>query len=978
MVHTRSFRFYLSAGMILCIASLMGCASQMQTTKAPEPPGTAHGQVVDMKALLAAADKAFKAESYEEAQRDYALARQNAEGLSPEQADLVKTRLARIESVMHERAIAAAAKKPAPAAKPAPAKKPAAEAKMAEAPKPAAKPAAKPAEAPKAAEKPAAAKEPPAAEKTAEQKATEQKAAEMKARQSAAKKEADARAAYDAGMKAYDEKDYLTASKELQAAKDSGVDFGGFFGSRNRKLRSRLTEVDEALNKLQTAYKSAKQAYDNGDFMTAQKYLASVTERGISLGKQTDADVRKMTADIDQKIAAQRAAQKQKEEARAMAARKEAAEKARRMEAEAQKLAAQAEALLKDQKSVQDNMAAADKAMAAGDMETAKKDLMAAQKTLQDPKVAAMKPLAGASAAITAKLATIEKAMAEKKRMEAAQATLAKMVKDAQALSKTDLASAETKAQDAQAYAKAQGVSLTGQQSMVLAGVLQAAEQKFGLMRRLRRQEYAALAGLAKAKAAGGHYAKAAQLDDLVAKADPSLADAPTRAQAAKDAAADQKKADAQKQKATELAAGFAKARQALRSQGLEAGLKVRQDLIHQARQANLSTDQAVSILSHADLAFLDKDVRQAVADASKALAASSDKVLAQARARIKAAQGGQAAMPLDQRAEIQRIYNLAQAYNKAVMEGDTARIASAKQQWADATVKKDARTALHALQQGEVEAATKTLDDTPAADASEAVRKDVYEPAKAQLQAARAAQENLSAAEAALAAHDFAKADKALKAANAAQKLPAALQTKLNALAAVLNDVRGAQGTLNGYSSANNQAVASVKASLDSIKQRDAAWKAYTGAVKVLLTGSKEDAAKALGDVTGTPGLTVAERDNINRMVAGLSASGSMAKGMAQQMLATAQSLYNAGDYAGAAQALANVKASPAYGTEAALQQSTQALEQSIQAKEQEADKLYAQAVAAYKAGDKAEVGRLMAQLKSGYSHTKFYEQHR
>ncbi len=41
----------------------------------------------------------------------------------------------------------------------------------------------------------------------------------MKARQSAAKKEKDAGAAYDAGMKAYDAKDYLTAQKELRAAR---------------------------------------------------------------------------------------------------------------------------------------------------------------------------------------------------------------------------------------------------------------------------------------------------------------------------------------------------------------------------------------------------------------------------------------------------------------------------------------------------------------------------------------------------------------------------------------------------------------------------------------------------------------------------------------------------------------------------------------------------------------------------------------
>ena len=719
---------------------------------------------------------------------------------------------------MHERAIAAAAKKPAPAAKPAaapaampaPAPEPAPEAKMAEAPKPAAKPApapeAKPAEAPKPAQpapaaKPAAAQKTPeqkaaeakaAEQKAAEQKATEMKAAEMKAKQDAAKKEADARAAYDAGMKAYDARDFLAAKKDLQAAKDSGVDFGGFFGSRNRKLRNCLTEVDETLNKLQTAYKAGKDAYAAGDFAAAQKYLASVTESGISLGKQTDDDVKKMTADIDQKVAAQRAAEQQKKAAAALAAQQREAEQAQRMAAEAQKLAAEAEALLKDQKSVQDNMAAADQAMAAGDMETAKKDLTAAQQTLQNPKVAAMKPLAGAGAAITAKLAAVNKAIAEKQRMEAARDSLAKMVQDAQDLSKTDLAAAETKAQDAQAYAKAQGVALTGQQSMVLAGVLQAAEQKFGLQRRLRREEYAALAAMGKSSAAAGQYAEAAQLDKMVAQADASLADSAMRDQAAKDAAAAQKLADDQKQKATALAADFAKARQALASQGLEAALKARQDVIHQARDAKLSTDEAVAILNQADLAFLDKDVRQAIAAASKTLAASSDKMLVQARAQIKAAQQAQAAEPLDQKAQIQQLYNLAQAYHSAAMQGDAAKTEAARRQWADAQVKVDAGKAVHALQQADFDGAKKALDDAPAAEASEAVRKDVYEPAKAQLDAALAVP-GTDAAEDALAAHDFAKATEALKNAQG-PKLPEMQQARINGLAGVLNGVRDAQ----------------------------------------------------------------------------------------------------------------------------------------------------------------------------------------
>ncbi len=983
MVHTRSFRVYLSAGMILGFAFLLGCAGQMKAVKAPEPPGTAHGQVVDMPALLAGADQAFKNEAYADARQMYLLARQNAEGLSAEQADLVKTRLARIESVLHERAMAAQAKEAAPAPTPAAVQKPAPEQKMAEA-APAPKPAAvqKPApeqKMPEAAPVPKPAPAPKPAPSAAQKKA-EQMAAAQKEQEAAAKKEADAQAAYDAGMKAYDNKDYLTAKKELQAAKDSGISFGGFLGSRNRRLRSRLTEVDETLNKLQTAYKSGKDSFAAGDFMTARRYLTSVTESGISLGKETDADIQKMMAGVDKKIADQRAAEQQKKLAEARAAAQLAAQRTKQMEEQAAKLAAEADALLKAQKSVQDNMAAADQAMAAGDMDAARKALTAAQETLKDPKVAAMKPLAGASDAIRTKLAQVDKAIAERKRMEDARASLAKMVQSAQDLSKTDLAAAERKAQDARDYATAQGVALTGEQSMVLAGVMQAAEQKFGLQRRLRREEYGKLAALARAFADGGQYRKAAELDAMVAQADPALVNATLRDQAERAADAAKTMADRQQQKAAELAAGFDKARQTLKSDGLEAALKARQDLIRQARDAKLSTDQAVTTLNKADLAFLDKDVRQAIEDASKALASSSDKMLAQARGNVKSAQQAQAAavMPLDQKDQIARYYELAQTLLDTVQRGETDKAAAVKQQMADVKLKMEVQKAAQAMQQGKYDEAKDLLDKAPSADASEAVRTGAYAPVRAQLDAALAAQQDLAAAEDALADHDFSMAAEALQKARGAQKLPAPLQTKLEGLAAVLNAVRDARARLDGLSAANDQAVATVKQRLDANQQRQAAWDAYTGALKVLFTGSKDEAAKALADVAGKPGLTAAEEANVNEMMTGLGSAGNMAQGQAQQMLASAQSLYNAGDYAGAAQGLANVKSSPAYASDAGLQQRTQELEGAIQAKEQEADRLYAQAVAAYQAGDKEEVGRLMAELKAGYSRTKSFEQHR
>ena len=190
------------------------------------------------------------------------------------------------------------------------------------------------------------------------------------------------------------------------------------------------------------------------------------------------------------------------------------------------------------------------------------------------------------------------------------------MVTDADGLTKSDPLAAEQKAQEARQFAQAQKLTLSGQQTIVLAGVDLAVDEKYGVQRQLRRTEYGKLAGFAGAYAAAGESAKAAQLSALLADGDQALVDKAAKDKAAAAAADAKAKADQQQQKASELAAAFDKARQALKDGGVDAGLKVRHDIFLQAVAAKLNGDQAVIALDEADLAFMDKDVRQALADA--------------------------------------------------------------------------------------------------------------------------------------------------------------------------------------------------------------------------------------------------------------------------------------------------------------------------------------------------------------------------
>ena len=401
-------------------------------------------------------------------------------------------------------------------------------------------------------------------------------------------------------------------------------------------------------------------------------------------------------------------------------------------------------------------------------------------------------------------------------------------------------------------------------------------------------------------------------------------------------------------------------------------------DIFLQAVAAKLNGDQAVIALDEADLAFMDKDVRQALADSAASLAGVSDKQLAAAREKLKAAQQTMAAAvpPLDTKDQSARLYDLAQKLHAAVLAGDATQVAAAKQQMADMSLTVEVQKALQALKQGNYDEAKKALDAAPVADASAAVKQSDYDPARAQVDAAVAAQQQLNVTEDALAAHDFAKAAQSIQQMQGA-KLPALLDARLTALGAVLNSVRSAQGNLDSQSAFNDQRIGVVRTTLAQRQARQAAWTAYADALKALFGASAEDAAKALAAAADKPGLTPTEAQNTAELAAAFASAGTAAQTEAEQLLTGAEDLYASRDNIGAAQGVAIVKASKAYEGNADVKHRADDLEKKTQVREQEAQTLYAQAVVAYKAGNMQEVGRLMGELKAGYSKTKAYQEH-
>jgi hypothetical protein len=390
----------------------------------------------------------------------------------------------------------------------------------------------------------------------------------------------------------------------------------------------------------------------------------------------------------------------------------------------------------------------------------------------------------------------------------------------------------------------------------------------------------------------------------------------------AEDAAAMRQLADAQEAKAAELAARFDTARQALRTEGLNAALALRGAIVQESKEAGISTDSALTSLYEADLAFLENDVKPALEAARQTLAERSDQLLADARASVAAAPAPPApAEPPDLADQTEELYELAQKLHRAVLDGETKRASDLKREMADVRLAMSVSQAMHALRSGDYGQAKGILDDAPADDASEKARHSIYEPALSRVQTVLNAQQQLDATEEALAAHDFVKAIQAIRQVQA-DGLPGAMQVRLSALTRVLDAVREAQVTLDRMAVNTEQAVAALQSSLAQRAERQEAWTAYVDALDALFNRSADEAATALTDAAAMGGLLPAEVESAGALAAGFSAGQSDAVARAEEMLSAAERLYMAGDYAAAAQAVSNAKASKAYESSPQLQQ--------------------------------------------------------
>ncbi len=288
----------LSLAAVLVLGHLIGCAAP-PSPEAGQPPEAAPGEAAQLPPeavdqTLQAADQAFQDEQYERAAQLYASLQQAEAELTPEQQELVQTRLKRIESIQHQQAVEET-------------------------------PAVSRGEAPAALEE---------AERLVQEGSPEQAAPMIQAldkmwddlpvllrvrvdelRRSIAessdalgplaKREKVRRGEkyLDVGVRARKQNNYAMAARCLDAAAAFEVSLGWI---DNRTLRSNRRKVHKRLTTLTWAFEAGKAAHEAGDYETATNRLGDVVEAGIKIGDGRLAEARQLLEDAEQKLQQQR------------------------------------------------------------------------------------------------------------------------------------------------------------------------------------------------------------------------------------------------------------------------------------------------------------------------------------------------------------------------------------------------------------------------------------------------------------------------------------------------------------------------------------------------------------------------------------------------------------------------------------------------------------------------------------------------
>lgn len=549
-----------------------------------------------------------------------------------------------------------------------------------------------------------------------------------------------------------------------------------------------------------------------------------------------------------------------------------------------------------------------------------------------------------------------------------------------------------------------------------------AAEAAAGPQWKMRREQCEELLAMSDGYETAGEFEKAVDILSLVQQAPPGLAPEQLRARTSEKLEVVAHRVKEQEREADRVISMFQRPGRLLEEGNVEAARETYEQVIEEARMANLAGEAAVSVFAEAQRILQQdfaaalrreapdytQEARNMLEQARDSLAASLSRMYLEAGnpegaephlRRLAERASGETASWAEQKLEeldqikerareerlqqaadlIQRAYELANRYTTLAQEGRADAAARAAQELADARVELAAQKARLALDRWAWEEADQLLAEAPAAAATAAVVEDTITPVRRRLQSVTSAAGNLQAAEQAIGEGDFQKASGLLEAAWEQKPLPEPLALRLETLAGVLEPVRRARAREMEQRNWRRTALRSVEEKLAQLEQREQGWEDYLAILRGVVAGELEQAREELSVLLRQPaGLTEAEVVHARSLLAALAEDPEAARAAAQERLQEARELLEAGRYVEAAEALKALRGMEGHSLAQGIRRRAEKLEAEVREAEARAEQLYRAAVQARENNEVERLKDILEELNSSYRHTRIFQERR
>ncbi|MFO7956979.1 MAG: hypothetical protein R6X33_07740 [Candidatus Brocadiia bacterium] len=538
----------------------------------------------------------------------------------------------------------------------------------------------------------------------------------------------------------------------------------------------------------------------------------------------------------------------------------------------------------------------------------------------------------------------------------------------------------------------------------------------------VRREQCGKLLAMSDRYETAGEFEKAVEVLSLVQQAPPGLAPEQLRSRASEKLEVLAHRVKEQKREADRIISMFQRPRRLLEEGNVEAARETYEQVIEEARMANLTGEAAVSVFAEAHQ-VLQQDFASALRREAPDYTQEARRMLEQARdnlatslsrmyleagnpegaephlRRVAERASGETASWAEQKLEeldqvkerareerlqqtadqIQRAYELARKYTALAREGRLDAAARTAQKLADARVELAAQKASLALDRWAWEEAGHLLDGAPAAAATAALVENNITPLRRRLQTATSAAGNLKAAEQAIGEGNFQKASGLLEAAWELKPLPEPLALRLETLAGVLEPVRRARAREMEQRNWRRTGLRSVEEKLAQLEQREQGWEDYLAILRGVVAGELEEAREELSVLLSQPaGLEEAEVAHARSLFAGLAEDPEAARAAAQERLQEARELLEDGRYVEAAEALKALRGMEGHSLVQGIRRRTGKLEAEVREAEARAEQLYRAAVQARENNEVERLKDILEELNSSYRHTRIFQERR